>query len=162
MLKNLLFVHGREAYRRNCYLIMYMFYKNIILVIPIFVFGWFSRFSGTEIYNVIFLDFYNLALTAIPIIWFAVFDWEHEKETFLATPRLYKIGMDDVFFNTAAFWRWVFYAVWQGILLVYVIFFTFSAAEVQGGIQSGLVLEGNFVFYAIVVVVNVKVLISSF
>jgi phospholipid-translocating ATPase len=130
MLKNLLFVHGREAYRRNCYLIMYMFYKNIILVIPIFVFGWFSRFSGTEIYNVIFLDFYNLALTAIPIIWFAVFDQEHEKETFLATPRLYKIGMDDVFFNTAAFWRWFFYAVWQGILLVYIVFFTFVGAEV--------------------------------
>jgi phospholipid-transporting ATPase len=79
---------------------------------------------------VIFLDFYNLALTAIPIIWFAVFDQEHEKETFLATPRLYKIGMDDVFFNTAAFWRWFFYAVWQGILLVYVVFFTFVGAEV--------------------------------
>lgn len=47
MLKNLLFVHGREAYRRNTYLIMYMFYKNLILVIPVFVFGWLSHFSGT-------------------------------------------------------------------------------------------------------------------
>jgi len=133
MLKNLLFCHGREAYRRNCYLIMYMFYKNIILVIPVFVYGWFSLFSGVQIYNIIFLDFYNLALTAIPIIWYAVFDWEHDKETFLKTPKLYKIGMDDVFFNTTAFWRWFFYAVWQGILIVYLVLFTFEIAVITGG-----------------------------
>ena len=40
MLKNLLFCHGREAYRRKTYLIMYMIYKNILLVVPVWVFGW--------------------------------------------------------------------------------------------------------------------------
>lgn len=162
MLKNLLFTHGREAYRRNCYLIMYMFYKNIILVIPVFAFGCFSLFSGTPIYNMIFLDFYNLALTAIPIIWFAVFDWEHDKATFLTQPKLYKIGMDDVFFNKAAFWRWFGYAVWQGVLIAFLVVYTFDNAVIQHGQQSGLALEGNYIFYTIVVVVNIKVLISSF
>jgi phospholipid-transporting ATPase len=38
-LKNLLFVHGREAYRRNSYLVLYLFYKNILYVLPIFYFG---------------------------------------------------------------------------------------------------------------------------
>lgn len=41
-LKNLLFVHGREAYRRNSYLIIYMFYKNVVYVLPIFYFGFVS------------------------------------------------------------------------------------------------------------------------
>ena len=50
-LKNLLFVHGREAYRRNSYLILYMFYKNVIYVLPIFWYGCLSVFSGTQIYN---------------------------------------------------------------------------------------------------------------
>ena len=50
-LKNLLFYHGREAYRRNTYAISYMFYKNILETFPIFVFGVFSNFSGTQIYN---------------------------------------------------------------------------------------------------------------
>ena len=45
-LKNLLFCHGREAYRRNTYLISYMFYKNVLYVIPIFMFGCVSFFSG--------------------------------------------------------------------------------------------------------------------
>ena len=126
MLKNLLFCHGREAYRRNCYLIMYMFYKNIILVIPVWTFGWFSQMSGTQIYNSMFLNLYNLAYTAIPIIWFAVFDWEHPKETFLREPRMYKIGLNDVFFDYAAFWRWFIYGVWQGILLTILVMFTFN------------------------------------
>ena len=46
-LKNLLFVHGREAYRRNSFLILYMFYKNVIYVLPIFFYGICSTFSGT-------------------------------------------------------------------------------------------------------------------
>lgn len=45
-LRNLLFVHGREAYRRNSYLICYIFYKNIIFVLPQFWYGFLSAFSG--------------------------------------------------------------------------------------------------------------------
>lgn len=45
-------------------------------------------------------------------MWFAVFDWEFSKEKFLSEPKLYRIGLDDVFFNKSVFWRWFFYAVW--------------------------------------------------
>lgn len=98
----------------------------------------------------------------MPVIWFAVFDWEHTKEVFLDTPKLYAIGMNDVYFNTIAFWRWFFYAVWQGILIVLCVMFTFNFAVIESGQQSGLILEGAYVFYAVVVVVNIKILISSF
>lgn len=33
-LKNIIFTHGREAYRRNAYLVCYIFYKNILFVLP--------------------------------------------------------------------------------------------------------------------------------
>jgi len=35
-MQSLLFVHGREAYRRNSYLVCYIFYKNILFVLPQF------------------------------------------------------------------------------------------------------------------------------
>jgi len=41
--------------------------------------------------------------------------------------------MEDVFFNTSAFWRWFFYAVWQGILLAYLVVYTFDTAEIDYG-----------------------------
>lgn len=35
-LRTLLFIHGREAYRRNSYVVGYMFYKDILFVMTIF------------------------------------------------------------------------------------------------------------------------------
>lgn len=78
-LKNLLFVHGREAYRRNSYLIVYMFYKNVIYVIPILVFGVWSAFSATIIFNMFLYNLYSVVFTALPVIWYSVFDWEFDK-----------------------------------------------------------------------------------
>ena len=36
---------------------------------------------------------YNISFTAIPIMWFALFDWEKEKEDFIKNPRFYEIGL---------------------------------------------------------------------
>ena len=41
-LKPLMFIHGREAYRRNCLLVKYIFYKNIIYVVAQYYFGYSS------------------------------------------------------------------------------------------------------------------------
>ena len=35
-LKRLLFVHGRESYRKNSFVVCYIFYKNVLLVSPQF------------------------------------------------------------------------------------------------------------------------------
>jgi len=72
-LKNLLFVHGREAYRRNSYLIAYNFYKNVIFVFPIFAFGTLSVFSGTGIYEAYLYQLYNVCYTALPVMWLVSF-----------------------------------------------------------------------------------------
>lgn len=45
-LRRLLLVKGREFYRRNSILICYNFWKNFILVIPSFLYGFFNLFSG--------------------------------------------------------------------------------------------------------------------
>lgn len=36
-LRTLLLVHGREAYRKNSFLVCYMFYKNVLFVMPQFL-----------------------------------------------------------------------------------------------------------------------------
>ena len=50
-LKPLMFIHGREAYRRNSLLILYMFYKNVLYVTTQFWFGFNSAFSGQPLYE---------------------------------------------------------------------------------------------------------------
>lgn len=80
----MLFVHGREAYRRNSYLILYMFYKNLLYVLPFFYFGFYSWFSGTNFYDTWMYQTYNVLFTGFPLIWYCVFDFEHTKEKLLS------------------------------------------------------------------------------
>jgi len=51
-LKRLLFVHGREAYRRNAYMIYFYCYKNIAFCMTGFFMNVFSGFSGNDHYDV--------------------------------------------------------------------------------------------------------------
>jgi len=74
-----MFTHGREAYRRNSYLILYMFYKNVVYVLPIFYFGFLSKFSGTQFYNVVFYQLFNVFFTGMPVCWYGTFDWQYSK-----------------------------------------------------------------------------------
>ena len=92
-LRNLLFFHGREAYRRNAFAVSYMFYKNILETVPIFMFGSLSLFTGTQIYNGILYVSFNLFFTSLPIIWFSTMDYEYPKHIIVKRPRLYRIGL---------------------------------------------------------------------
>ena len=50
-LRPLLFIHGREAYRKISWLVCYNFYKNILYVIVQYYFGFYSVFSGQTLYE---------------------------------------------------------------------------------------------------------------
>ena len=45
-LKPLMFIHGREANRRNSFLVLYTFYKNVLYISAQYVFAFWSCFSG--------------------------------------------------------------------------------------------------------------------
>jgi len=50
-LQTLLFIHGRESYRRNSYLVCFTFFKNVLFVMPQFWFGIKNAFSGQTFYE---------------------------------------------------------------------------------------------------------------
>ena len=73
-LKTLILWHGRENYRRNSYLVNYTLYKNIVFVLPLFIYGFWSRFSSQAYYEIYLLQVFNLIFTAAPIVLYAVLD----------------------------------------------------------------------------------------
>lgn len=89
-----------------------MFYKNILETVPVFMFGTLSLFTGTQIYNSFLYVSFNVFFTSWPVIWFATFDYEYTKAVLLRRPRLYRIGLENIYFNKLTFWRWIFYAFW--------------------------------------------------
>jgi phospholipid-transporting ATPase len=94
MLRPLLFVHGRECYRKNSLLVLYNFFKNIIMVFPQFWFSIYNNFSGQTPYDSFIYQLFNVFYTSLPIIIFAVFDEEHSrKKLFENKQNYYRIGL---------------------------------------------------------------------
>ena len=52
-----------------------MFYKNVIFVLPLYYFGFYSGFTGTNFYDPWMYQTFNVVMTGLPICWFGVFDW---------------------------------------------------------------------------------------
>jgi len=42
-LRRLLFVHGREAYRKNSYVVSYVLWKNVLYVLPMILYNIFLK-----------------------------------------------------------------------------------------------------------------------
>jgi len=73
------------------------------------MFGYNSLFSGQTLYEKYIYQMYNITMTSLPIMWFAIYDFEFEKDRvpadskdskndlklLLRNPLLYKIGMNN-------------------------------------------------------------------
>jgi phospholipid-transporting ATPase len=112
-----MFIHGREAYRRNSFLVLYTFYKNVLYISTQWYFGFFAAFSGQPLYEPFIYQLYNVTMTSFPIMYYACFDFEFEKEVFLKVPTLFKIGLKNECYSVKIFAWYVVYALWHALVL---------------------------------------------
>jgi len=112
--------------------------------------------------------------TAMPICWFATFDWQHTKVELMSHPELYEIGLKDKCFNAFVFWESYFMAIIQGGLLLFLTFYTLddsagqalqfdisSNVDKETVLSGGMIINGVFIFQAIIVIVNIKIMIAT-
>ena len=102
-LRRLLFVHGRECYRRNSLLVMYTFYKNVLLLFPNFLYGFFNLYSAQSLYEIILSNSYNLLLTSMTIILFSIADKQFIYRKLENEPKYYLQGIKGKCFNGPRF-----------------------------------------------------------
>ena len=55
---------------------------------------------------------YNIIFTGVPIAWYAVFDFQYQKNVLMFNPSLYAYGMKEKGYNFNVFWGWVLYGFW--------------------------------------------------
>ena len=107
-------------------------------------------------YNLLLYQGFNTAFSTVPIIWFSCMDFQYSRERLLSEPELYKGGLYNIHFNFLTFLRWIVVAFTQAALLVVLALHEF------GGLSAGYAADGDFVFGCIVVVANIKLLVSSY
>ena len=118
-LMRLLLIHGRYNYRRISKLILYCFYKNIVLFLTQFWYTFMNRFTGQSLYDPWGLSLYNIWFTAYPIVVLAVLDKDVQMKRLLSKdqfPELYHDGMKCLTLNTTTFWKYTFNGILQSIV----------------------------------------------
>ena len=158
-----MFVHGREAYRRNALLILYNFYKNVLYISTQYFFGSLSAFSGQVLYEPFIYQLYNVTFTSFPIIYYCLFDFEYEKVFFMKNPMLYKLGLESQSYGIQMFWKWVIYALVQALLIYFICFNAIltPGQTLQDGRDIGLHVAGHNV-YTICIIISNTVLMHKF
>ena len=130
-LRRLLFVHGRECYRKNSFIILYNFYKNIIVISPLITFLYANKFQMDDLYNRFLYENYNILFTTVLLVWYAIADKEHSKKKLEQNGKFYIQGIHGECFNNWKIWNWILYGSIQGVLIIF------------GFIQSSPIISGE-------------------
>jgi len=161
-LKKLLLVHGAWSYQRLSKLILFSFYKNIVLYMTQFWFSFFNNFSGQIAYESWTLSFYNVLFTVLPPFVIGVFDQFVSARMLDRYPQLYTLGQTNAFFTRTAFWLWVANALYHSLIL-----YGFSIIQFWGdlkqssGLDSGHWFWGTTLYLAVLLTVLGKAALIS-
>jgi len=151
-LRKLLLVHGRWNYRRMSKLVCYVFYKNILMALPMFWYGWANGFGGVKPYPETGIQLFNLMYTAFPIVLVGISDQDISAELAQKHPMLYFVGIHDTFFTDKIFWTWVLSATWEGCLFGIVPLFA------CGNVYQSYLEPGYVTLTTVIFVCNLKLI----
>jgi magnesium-transporting ATPase (P-type) len=113
----LMFEHGRYNYIRCSKLVLYSFFKNLLLVSMLFYYCTYSGFSGTVPIDTIVFSGYNFYL-GLPVLALGALDFDIPREDVLKYPKLaYATGRLGEMLNLKNMARWCIFAFIQGLLL---------------------------------------------
>jgi len=157
-LKRLLLVHGRLHYRRITTLICYMFYKNGLLSLSSFYFGFYNGFSGQILFNEWAYQLYNIVFTALPIMLFAVIDRDYSDAQLLARPQLYATSQSGRLFNGRVFFTWIADSLLSSFLLLTIPLhcYEYTTSPDHSGQSAGIWTTGLVILSAIVCTANLR------
>mmetsp|Transcript_6325 Transcript_6325/g.8296 ORF Transcript_6325/g.8296 Transcript_6325/m.8296 type:complete len:1313 (-) Transcript_6325:328-4266(-) len=163
-LRRLMLVHGRWDYRRICKVVLYSFYKNMVLAFILFYFTWFDGWSGQSLYESYVYAGYNFFL-GMPILLLGVFDRDVSERTSLAYPNLYMSGRENMDMSLKIMSGWLV----QGILESIITFFLcWSCYHFTGGVFAergygdGIWVFGTTVYSCLIIGMLFKVALMTF
>ncbi|KAF9524020.1 calcium transporting ATPase [Crepidotus variabilis] len=161
-LKKLLLVHGAWSYRRLSKLILYSFYKNIVLYMTQFWFSFFNNFSGQIAYESWTLSLYNVVFTVLPPLVIGVFDQFVSARFLDRYPQLYTLGQKNEFFTKTSFWLWVANALYHSIILFgFSVILFWGDLKLANGMDSGHWFWGTTLYLAVLLTVLGKAALIS-
>jgi phospholipid-translocating P-type ATPase (flippase) len=160
-LKRLLLVHGRWSYRRISKLILYCFYKNIVLYLTQFWFVLFNGFSGTSVHDRWTIGMYNLIFTACPIMVLAVIDRDIDADVAENYPELYEQGHKHTFFNARVFIGWMINSMFHSCVCFFIPLICMTSMYFNDGNNFDMYSLGITIYSCVLFTVTIKVALET-
>lgn len=147
-LKKALLVHGRWDYRRTSKVVLYSFYKNIVLSIVVFFFTFYSGYSGQLLFDDYIYSLYNIVLF-LPVIAFGVFDRDVAASSLMKNFVHYEKSRLRQDLNPQGIYLEMFHALVDALIIYYVPHFIYNMLKdiwMSEGKQAGLWVYGTTVY----------------
>ncbi|RNA08274.1 putative phospholipid-transporting ATPase IF isoform X1, partial [Brachionus plicatilis] len=158
-LKRALLVHGYLYYTRLCTLILYFFYKNIVLVNCQIFYAPISAFSVQSLYPLIYMVFYNVFFSAFPIATYGLLEQKIKIKQLEINPAFYKTISKNRGLSLIQFIKWNIAGLWHSIVAYYSTYLLFTSDFISiepSGKICGEVEFGSIVFIQVLIMVHIK------
>lgn len=173
----LLFVHGRWAYIRICDIILILFYRNVIFTIPQVMFCFYNGYSMTSLYTEWQIIYFNLFITAIPVVARAIFDkdiyflrWMKGQDKISNRakiqvsfnlkyyyPHLYYEGKNSERLSVLSLLLWILEALVMGAFFFFILIQSIEESSINiNGSMADLWFMSITMYFIAVLVVDIK------
>lgn len=163
LLNRLLFVHGHLFHHRTSNIIHYFFYKNLIFILPQFLYSFYNLSSATTLYHPIILISYNLIFTSLPILLYGLHEIHIPEKVLELYPKLYKINRNNGQLRLSIFLSWLIVGSLQALIGFYLLYFNWGSHTpfLESGKMAGVDNFSLILYFVIVITATVKLYLIS-
>jgi len=160
--ERLMLVHGAWAYRRLAKLILYTFYKNMVISMIQIWYQVYCQYSGALYYDSMAGSCYNMIFTAFPVLILGIFDRPYSEKTAIQWPELYAEGPRDKKLNLWWFLGYQLKAVVTSLVIFLLTFHLTDGAYLPDGKVLGLWSTITVMFSVTVLTVTGSVMMDTY
>ncbi|KAL4496984.1 hypothetical protein ABPG72_002140 [Tetrahymena utriculariae] len=125
--KQLLFWHGRNSYKKATTLSLFVIHRGLIISIIQFVFSCVFYFVAIPIYNGMLMLGYSTFYTSLPVFCL-IFDQDISQKMVQQYPQLYKTLQRNKRMSTKSILVWIWISIYQGALIMLMTLTMFKEA----------------------------------
>lgn len=155
-ISRLLLVHGRWNHRRIANVILFSFYKNMVLIMTLFAFSQDNAYSGQTLYESYLMVGWNVLYTLLPIFVLGIIDEDIRDVSVLKYPLVYRDSLKRSQLSTSTLGLWIGNALVHSAIVYYFSMGILNAIVSREGIANGLFTDGTAVYGALVITVSLK------
>ncbi|KAF1781656.1 P-type ATPase, N-terminal [Phytophthora cactorum] len=155
-LSRLLLVHGRWNHRRVARVILFSFYKNMALIMTLFLYSLYNGYSGQTLYESYLMVGWNVLYTVLPIFVLGITDEDIRDSAVLRFPFVYRSSLRKSELSIRGLSFWVANALFHSLLVFYFVMKTMGGVSSEHGHTNGLFPDGTAVYGALIITVTLK------